>query len=105
MRDVVRAIHELSENPAALGGVYNIGSSEEVTIMELAQRVRQRAKSQSEIELVPYDQAYEVGFEDFRRRIPSLDKIKQTIEWEATTTLDETIDQIIAYYREDLNHA
>ena len=103
--DVVAAIHDLSEAPAAVGQVFNIGSSEEISIMDLAQRVRQQANSQSEINLIPYEEAYETGFEDFRRRIPSLDKIKHIIEWEPTTPLDKTIDQIIAYYRENTNHA
>jgi UDP-glucose 4-epimerase len=103
--DVVAAIHDLSEAPAAVGQVFNIGSSEEISIMDLAERVRQRANSQSEISLIPYEEAYETGFEDFRRRIPSLDKIKHIIEWEPTTSLDKTIDQIIAYYRENSNHA
>lgn len=103
--DVVAAIHDLSEAPAAVGQVFNIGSSEEISIMELAQRVRQRTGSQSDISLIPYEEAYETGFEDFRRRIPSLDKIRQIVEWEPTTPLDMTIDQIIAYYREDTNHA
>jgi UDP-glucose 4-epimerase len=103
--DVVAAIHDLSESPAAIGQVFNIGSVEEISIMDLAQRVRQRANSQSDISMVPYEEAYETGFEDFRRRIPSLDKIKHIIEWEPTTPLDTTIDQIIAYYREDTNHA
>jgi len=103
--DVVEAIHALAENPASVGKVFNIGSTEEITILDLAQRVRQRANSQSEVRLIPYEEAYEAGFEDFRRRVPSLDKIRQIIEWEPTTPLDETIDQIIAYYREDMNHA
>jgi UDP-glucose 4-epimerase len=103
--DVVAAILDLSETPAAVGQVFNIGSSEEISIMDLAQRVRHRANSQSDIKLVPYEEAYETGFEDFRRRIPSLDKIRHIIEWEPTTSLDTTIDQIIAYYREDTNHA
>ena len=103
--DVVQAIHGLSQIPAAIGQIFNIGSDEEITIMDLARRVRQRASSQSEIVLVPYDQAYEAGFEDFQRRIPSLDKIRQTLEWEPRVSLDETIDQIIAYYREGMNDA
>jgi UDP-glucose 4-epimerase len=99
VNDVVAAIQALAETPSALGEVFNIGSNEEVTIRDLAERVRARANSTSEIQLVPYEQAYEAGFEDFRRRVPSLEKIQQAIEWEPTTTLDETIDQIIAYYR------
>lgn len=104
VHDVVQAIHELSESSAAIGQVFNIGSAEEVTIAELAERVRSRANSQSEIRLVPYDEAYEAGFEDFRRRVPALDKIRQTIEWEPTMRLDETIDQIIAYQREEMQN-
>lgn len=100
VRDVVVAIHGLSKSPAAIGQLFNIGSQEEVTILELAERVKTRAKSQSDIRFVPYEQAYETGFEDFRRRVPNIDKIKATIEWEPTTPLDETIDQIIHYYRE-----
>ncbi len=104
VRDVVQAIHDLSENPNALGQVFNIGSTEEITIADLAQRVRERAGSASEIRLVPYEEAYELGFEDFRRRVPSLDKIRHTIEWEPTTSLDDTIEQMIAYQREELNN-
>ncbi len=105
VHDVVAAIQDLAEAPAAVGQVFNIGSNEEITIMALAERVRARSGSSSEIELISYEKAYESGFEDFRRRIPSLDKIRQTIEWEPTTSLNDTIDQIIAYYREESNHA
>lgn len=100
VRDVVEAIHGLAESPQAIGQLFNIGSQEEVTILELAGRVKAQAMSDSEIRFVPYDQAYETGFEDFRRRVPNIDKIKATIEWEPTTLLDDTIDQIIHYYRE-----
>lgn len=101
--DVVGAIVGLSETDAALGEVFNIGSSEEVSIRQLAERVCTRVGSKSPIALIPYDQAYEPGFEDFRRRVPSLDKIKRVIGWQPTTTLDMTIDQIIAYHREERN--
>lgn len=100
VRDVVEAIYRLAHTPGAVGEVFNIGSTEEVTIMELAQRIRERAGSRSDIMLVSYDEAYEVGFEDFRRRVPSTDKIRQMTGWAPTTPLDETIDQIVAYYRE-----
>ena len=104
VRDVVEAIHQLGESPAAVGEVFNIGSTEEVTIAQLAERVRERAGSSSEIRMIPYEEAYEAGFEDFRRRVPSLDKIRHTIEWEPTTPLNETIDQIIAYQREEITN-
>ncbi len=99
--NVIEAIIGLSDTPEAIGELFNIGSNEEVTIMQLAERVRERAGSQSEIKLVPYEEAYESGFEDFRRRVPSLAKIERVIGWRPTTPLDETIDQIIAYYREE----
>ena len=103
VRDVVRAIHDLAECDAAVGELYNIGSNTEVSIMELAELVRDRADSASDIELVPYEQAYQqAGFEDFRRRVPSIDKIQSAIGWAPSTPLTETIDQIIAYYQADM---
>lgn len=101
--DVVQAIQGLAETEASIGELYNIGSNEEVTIMQLAQRVRDRADSASEIQLIPYDEAYQqAGFEDFRRRVPSIEKIQQTISWQPTTSLDDTIDQIIDYFQAEL---
>ena len=95
--DVVGAIEALAESDATVGELYNIGSNEETSIMDLARRIRDRADSASEIQLVPYDQAYsQPGFEDFRRRVPSIDKIGAAIGWRPSTPLDETIDQIIA---------
>lgn len=102
--DVVAAIHALSQTPEAVGQVFNIGSNEEITILALAERVKARTGSCSEIRLIPYDEAYEAGFEDFRRRVPSLEKIGRTIGWAPTTSLDETIDQIIVYQQEELTH-
>ncbi len=81
------------------GQVFNIGSNEEVTIYQLAERVKARTGSNSEIVLIPYEQAYEAGFEDMRRRVPDLHKIGAVIGWEPHTTLDETIDQIIAFFQ------
>lgn len=101
--DVVDAISKLAEVEDAEGQVFNIGSDEEISIVGLAERVRDRSDSASEISLIPYDQAYEPGFEDFRRRVPSLDKIKRVIGWSPTTALDTTIDQIISYIRENPN--
>jgi UDP-glucose 4-epimerase len=97
VNDVVQAIIGLAESPDANGEVFNIGSNEECTILELAERVIARTGSRSEIIKIPYDQAYEAGFEDMRRRVPDIQKIKRVIGWKPTTPLDETIDQIIAY--------
>jgi UDP-glucose 4-epimerase len=98
--DVVDAIHRLSETTDSLGQVFNIGSGEEVSILQLAERVIDRTDSPSTIQMVPYEEAYEPGFEDFRRRVPSIEKIKQYTGWQPTTPLDQTIDQMIAYYKE-----
>lgn len=98
--DVVDAIARLTEVPDAVGQVFNIGSDEEITIFELAERVRDRCGSQSEIKLIPYEDAYEPGFEDFRRRVPSVEKIHSVTGWLPSTPLNTTIDQIIAYYKE-----
>ena len=96
--DVVGAIQGLAERDSTIGGLYNIGSNEEISIMNLAKLIRDRADSASEIQLIPYDQAYrQPGFEDFRRRVPSIEKIHAATGWQPTTPLNETIDQIIAY--------
>jgi UDP-glucose 4-epimerase len=97
--DVVQAIIDLSETDAALGRVFNVGSQEEVTILELAKRVKARANSPSEIVRIPYSEAYEEGFEDMRRRVPDISRVYETIGWKPQTSLDQTIDQVIAYYR------
>ncbi len=99
VKDTVRAVVGLSQEPRAVGGIFNVGSSDEITILELAQRIVRRAHSQSEIKLIPYDQAYESGFEDMRRRVPSTAKIKSVIGWQPTISLDQTLDEVIAQFR------
>lgn len=101
VRDVVDALYKLSEEPSAIGRVFNVGSTEEISIGGLAERVIARAKSKSTIQYIPYDQAYEKGFEDFVRRVPDITRIMQTIEWKPTTPLDDTIDQIIEYMQKE----
>jgi UDP-glucose 4-epimerase len=103
VNDVIRAITSLSENPQAVGEVFNIGADHEISIRQLAERVRERAGSRSEIVMVPYDKAYEAGFEDMRRRIPDISKIDRLTGWKPTSTLDETIDQIIVYQKSRLD--
>lgn len=103
VRDVTEAIAGLAEAPGAIGQVFNIGSTEEVTIMALAERVRRLAGSKSEIVTIPYDKAYAEGFDDMRRRIPDIRKIQQAIEWAPTTPLDETIQQILAFHKPHLH--
>ncbi len=97
--DAVRGIVALSNSPQAVGQVFNLGSTEEVTIMELARRVKQRTGSASEIVTIPYDQAYEEGFEDMRRRVPDIGKTAAVIGWKPEKTLDQTLDEVIAHFR------
>lgn len=98
--DVVQALLKLVANPKAVGEVFNIGSTEEISIEALANLVKQRVKSNSDIRYIPYDQAYEEGFEDMQRRVPSVEKIWKCIGWRATTPLDVTIDSIARYFEE-----
>jgi UDP-glucose 4-epimerase len=97
--DVVSAIADLMETDAAVGEVFNVGSTEEVTISELAERVRIACGSDSEIRRVPYEEAYEAGFEDMRRRIPDTSKIENLINWRPTRTLDEILSDVIESQR------
>ncbi len=99
VHDVVDAIARLAHATGTSGEVFNVGSNEEVTIGELAERVKARTGSASEIVRVPYDQAYEVGFEDMRRRVPDISKIGRAIGWAPSTPLDTTIDQIIVHFQ------
>jgi UDP-glucose 4-epimerase len=104
VHDVVDAIvrlGDIADLDVVNGQVFNIGSNEEVTILELAERVKARTGSVSEIVLVPYEDAYEAGFEDMRRRVPDVGKINRATGWQPTTPLDKTIDQIIAYFADD----
>jgi UDP-glucose 4-epimerase len=104
--DVVDAICRLAiaDGAGIMGEVFNIGSGEEISILQLAERVIERTDSPSEIKFVPYAEAYEPGFEDFRRRVPSTEKIKRAIGWTPSTSLDDTIDQMIAYFKENELH-
>ncbi|HEV8255111.1 MAG TPA: GDP-mannose 4,6-dehydratase [Vicinamibacteria bacterium] len=100
--DVVEVLIKLADEPAAVGQVFNVGNDhEEVTIMDLARRVRERTGSKSEIVLVPYDQAYEEGFEDMPRRIPDLSKLRKLTGYEPRVHLDEILERVIAYFTSD----
>lgn len=96
--DVVGALVNLMEHPDAVGQVFNIGSDEEVTILELAERVKQLTNSSSEIVFLPYTEAYEEGFEDMPRRVPSIAKIHDLIGFSPRMTLDGILESTIAFY-------
>ncbi len=89
VRDVVRVLIGLAEHPEAVGQVYNIGSNQEVSIGELAHRVKTLAESPSDIVYIPYDKAYEEGFEDMMRRVPDIAKIRNLLGDAPGTSLDE----------------
>ncbi|HEY7171370.1 MAG TPA: GDP-mannose 4,6-dehydratase [Vicinamibacterales bacterium] len=97
--DVVRALTQLVQQPSAIGQVVNIGSTQEIRILDLAHRVREIAGSSSPIKLVPYDEAYESGFEDMPRRVPDLRKIAAMIGYQAQYSLDDILTQVIEYFR------
>jgi UDP-glucose 4-epimerase len=100
--DIIDATVRLSEDSRAVGQVFNIGSTEEVTICELAERVIAATGSQSKIVYVPYEEAYAPGFEDMRRRVPDLDKIYHLIGYKPRYTLDETLQRVIVYERDQI---
>ena len=95
--DVVIALVALAEHPGAVGQVLNVGGTEEVTILELAQRIQEKTHSSSEIVLVPYGEAYEAGFEDMRRRIPDISKIRDLIGYRPSKSLDQSLDRVIEH--------
>jgi UDP-glucose 4-epimerase len=97
--DVVRALVALIECESAYGEVINVGSQEECSIFELAERVVEVTQSASEIATIPYHEAYEEGFEDMHRRIPDLSKVKKMIDWQPNRELSETIADVAAAQR------
>ena len=97
--DVVQALVELPRQDRAVGQVYNVGNTEEVSILELARRVKQLTESRSELRLVPYEQAYAKGFEDMRRRVPSIEKIYQLMGWRPTKNLDAILQLTVDHER------
>jgi UDP-glucose 4-epimerase len=97
--DVVRALIGLMDHEPAYGHVYNIGNNYEITIGDLAKQVREMCNSKSEIVLVPYEKAYEHGFEDMPRRVPDLSKIQAAIGWKPTIALPQILTDVIEYQR------
>ena len=97
--DVVAALLRLVGEPAAIGQVVNIGSAEEISIGSLAERVRTLSGSTSTIKYVPYEEAYESGFEDMPRRVPDLTKARKMIGYQPRHTLDDILLHVIDYFR------
>jgi UDP-glucose 4-epimerase len=102
VRDTIEAILRLVRTDRSIGEVVNIGSDEEVTIDGLASVVKERTQSSSPITHIPYDQAYEPGFEDMQRRVPSLEKLKHLTDFRPATRLSEIVDRVVAHFHKKL---
>ncbi len=98
VRDTVEALLRLVANDHAVGEVVNIGTNREVTVTALAEIVKARTNSSSPITYVPYDEAYEPGFEDMMRRVPSLEKLERLTNFCPSTPLEEIVDRVTAYF-------
>jgi len=90
--DVVRGVMMLADAPSAVGEIFNIGTDEEVTVLDLAHRVRRLCQSESEIQRIPYEQVYGSSFEDMRRRVPDLTKIRKFVGYRPQVTLDQLLE-------------
>ena len=98
--DVVGALIKVVNQPQAIGQVFNIGSKQEITIEALASKIKEKTGSSSKIKYIPYDEAYESGFEDMLRRVPDLTKIGKLINYKPSQNIDQILDKIIRYFKE-----
>lgn len=100
VRDTIEGLIRLMDTEGAVGEVVNVGNTEEITIEDLAFRVKGRTGSSSPIEYVSYDQAYEAGFEDMMRRVPAVEKLYALTGFEPRISLNEIIDRVVAFFRQ-----
>jgi len=100
VQDTIEAVLRLMSTPAAVGEVINVGNTEEITIEDLAIRVKQRTGSSSPIQYIPYDQAYEPGFEDMMRRVPAVEKLEALTGFRPRTSLNDIIDRVTYYFQQ-----
>ena len=105
VQDTIRALKALMDERSISGQIFNVGSTERVSILELADRVRAQADSQSETVFIPYDEVYELGIEDTLHREPAIEKIGAAIGWRPTRSLDEVIADVIEHTRAALPSA
>ncbi|MFN8005214.1 MAG: GDP-mannose 4,6-dehydratase [Acidobacteriota bacterium] len=103
VQDVTGALMKLIAHPEAVGEVYNIGSTSEITMLQLATRIKELTGSPSSIEFVPYEKAYEEGFEDMLRRVPNIGKIQQLVGYQPSFTLDEILLSVIEHQQAKLH--
>lgn len=99
VKDTVRALMALCDSSSAIGEVINVGSNEEASVLQLADLVRMLSGSNSELMYVPYKQAFGIGFEDVKRRVPNLDKIRRLIQWHPQYRLHDTVKSVIEHTR------
>jgi UDP-glucose 4-epimerase len=99
VEDTIEAICRLMASEEAVGGIFNIGVEEEISMLALAEKIKERTGSKSEVRLVPYEEAYGSGFEDMERRQPDIRRIEALVGWKPTRSLDLIIDETIAYHR------
>lgn len=99
VKDAVSSLVKFSQTDKAVGEVINLGSDNEITIASLAKKVKEAAESKSEIRYIPYNEAYEEGFEDMRRRVPDIKKIKKIIGFKLKYSLDDVLKDVIEYYK------
>lgn len=100
VKDVVKGLTKLMEEPRAEGDIFNVGNDQEVSINELAQKVKEMTGSDSEIEHIPYEKAYGPGFEDMEKRCPNIDKVRNLIGFSPEFKLDQIIQDVIDYFKE-----
>ncbi|HVO94850.1 MAG TPA: NAD-dependent epimerase/dehydratase family protein, partial [Terriglobales bacterium] len=98
VNDTVGALAQLIEHPQAVGEIFNVGSEEEISISGLARLVKSMTRSASPIQFIPYDEAYEVGFEDMQRRVPDTGKIKNLIGFRTTHDTRQIVQSVIDYF-------
>ena len=96
--EVVKGLADLAVHPDAVGQVFNIGTTNEITILDLAKKIKEMTGSKAEIVLVPYEKAYEEGFEDMPRRVPDISKIQELIGYKPSLTLEQTLQRVIDFF-------
>jgi UDP-glucose 4-epimerase len=97
--DTVRALSALMESPLTSGEIYNVGSEQSISILDLANRVLEMTRSDSGLEFVPYEEVYGLGIEDMQHRVPGTDKIFEAVGWRATLDLDVVLADVIKHLR------
>ncbi len=101
VKDVVEGLSQLVRSDDCMGKVYNIGNDREITIKRLAEMVRRKVNPEAPIEMIPYDEAYEEGFEDMERRVPDLSRIREAIDYDPERTIDDILQDVIAFQKRD----